>query len=514
MGNDIFADYIKNLKQNNESARPAVPYAVGRENVSAGGGSETLDVLKEISQKLTAMQTVREPQTKDQADLAVAGGMVVLPGHGVFKADVYIKDGKIQSLSQGEEVRAAKTIDASGKYVCPGLIDPHVHLGLFAPMETDMASETKAAVMGGITTTGVFFGGPASHFATFPEIEEQAGRYSYTDIIPHLVIGNEEQMREIPDYARYFGVTSFKVYMNGIPGMIPSVDDGFILDVMEQMKRTGKQCILCCHTENTHIVARALRDAKEKYGEGADVRDWMESHPAMAEEEAAMRIAYLAEKSRTPVYLVHIGTKEGIEKLRQIKPFNKYVHIETTSPYLAVTSEQFDGPLYKMEPPLRNQEDKNALWEALDDGVIDTIGTDNVCESKEEKQPERSIWDVVPGYSVVETHLASVLTEGVVNRGINIEKIISHMTKCPAETFGVYPKKGTLLPGSDADLVLIDMNVTREVHAKDLHSRSDFSIFEGRRLTGWPVMTVKGGSIVMENGMLVADAPSGHMVKR
>ena len=196
----------------------------------------------------------------------------------------------------------------------PGLIDPHVHLGLFAPMETDMASETKAAVMGGITTTGVFFGGPASHFSTFPEIEEQAGRYSYTDIIPHLVIGNEEQMREIPDYARYFGVTSFKVYMNGIPGMIPSVDDGFILDVMEQMKRTGKQCILCCHTENTHIVARALRDAKEKYGEGADVRDWMESHPAMAEEEAAMRIAYLAEKSRTPVYLVHIGTKEGIEK--------------------------------------------------------------------------------------------------------------------------------------------------------------------------------------------------------
>ena len=148
-----------------------------------------------------------------------------------------------------------------------------------------MASETKAAVMGGITTTGVFFGGPASHFSTFPEIEEQAGRYSYTDIIPHLVIGNEEQMREIPDYARYFGVTSFKVYMNGIPGMIPSVDDGFILDVMEQMKRTGKQCILCCHTENTHIVARALRDAKEKYGEGADVRDWMESHPAMAEEE-------------------------------------------------------------------------------------------------------------------------------------------------------------------------------------------------------------------------------------
>ena len=113
----------------------------------------------------------------------------------------------------------------------------------------------------------------------------------------------------------------------------------------------------------------------------------------------------LAEKSRTPVYLVHIGTKEGIEKLRQIKPFNKYVHIETTSPYLAVTSEQFDGPLYKMEPPLRNQEDKNALWEALDDGVIDTIGIDNICESKEEKQPERSIWG--RGFQITHSETAS-----------------------------------------------------------------------------------------------------------
>ncbi|BDF04992.1 dihydroorotase [[Clostridium] hylemonae] len=514
MGNDIFADYIRNLKQNKTSASPALSYAVDREPVKTDGGGETLHVLREISQKLSDMQAFQAPPAGGSADLAVKGGMVVLPGNGIFKADVFIKDGRILSLGQGEGIRAAKTVDASGKYVCPGLIDPHVHLGLFAPMETDMASETKAAVMGGITTTGVFFGGAASHFSTFPEIEEQAGRCSYTDIIPHLVIGNEEQMRELPDYARYFGVTSFKVYMNGIPGMIPSVDDGFILDVMEQMKRTGRQCILCCHTENTHIVSRALRDAKEKYGEAADVKDWMESHPAMAEEEAAVRISYLAEKSRVPVYLVHIGTREGIEKLRQIKPFNKYVHIETTSPYLSVTSEQFDGPLYKMEPPLRNAEDKNALWEALDDGVIDTIGTDNVCENRKEKQPDRSIWDVVPGYSVVETHLASVLTEGAVNRGISIETLITHMTRRPAETFGVYPQKGTLLPGSDADLVVIDMNETREVHARDLHSRSDFSIFEGRRLTGWPVMTVKGGSIVMENGMLVADAPSGHMVKR
>lgn len=514
MEKDIFAEYIKNIQSERLSSLPYKKPEV-KEVQDQPESAHTLAVLKEISQKLDGIQGRTPSYNFDEdVDLAIVGGMVVMPDCGVFPMDLYIKGGKICTMGKQDRIHAKRTMDASGKYVCPGIIDPHVHLGLFAPMETDMVSETKAAIMGGVTTIGMFCGGGQSHFTSFPEIEEQASRFSYTDIVPHLVISNEEQKRELKDYARYLGVTSFKVYMNGIPGMIPSVDDGFIMDVFAEMKQTGKECILCCHTENTHLVARALRNAKEKYAGTGDIEQWPETHPAIAEEEAVIRIAYLAEKAKVPVYLVHIGTKESVERLRQLKPYNQYLNIETTSPYLSVAGTERKDALYKMEPPLREQEDKDALWKAVADGIVDTIGTDNVCETKGEKQPELPIWEVVPGYSVLETHLASVMTEGVVKRGIDIEKIITHMTKKPAQTFGIYPQKGSLLPGSDADIVLIDMSQEREVRAVDLSSRSDFTIYEGRRLKGWPCATIKGGKVVMENGILTEAVPTGKMLKR
>lgn len=529
MGRDIFEDYIRGLSvyEKAENIPKMLPSLEDRKD--NGLAEETVHVLREISRKLDDMSRPSESRVMMQAatgtestaganlqhvDLAIINGMVVFPDSGTIQTDIYVKDGKICGIGKGSPFEADRTIDASGKYVCPGIIDPHVHLGLFAPLKTDLMSETKAAVIGGITTIGVYFGGGESHFQSFPKIEEEAERYSYTDIVPHLVIGNENQKREIRDYATYLGVTSFKVYMNGIPGMIPSVDDGFIMDVFEELKKTGKNCILCCHTENTHLVGRALRDAKERYGEEGKIEHWAGTHPSMAEEEAVMRLSYLAEKAKMPVYMVHIGTKESANRLRTLKPYNKYLHVETTSPYLSVTGEQRKDALYKMEPPLREEADKEELWKAFEDGIIDTIGTDNVCETASEKQPDLPIWDVVPGYSVVETHLASVLTEGVWKRGIGLEKLIAGMTKRPAETFGIYPQKGSLLPGSDADIVLIDLDKEQEVHASMMASRSDFSIFEGRKLRGWPVMTIKGGRVVAEGGKLAWEVPSGRMLKR
>ncbi len=525
MGRDIFAEYIKGLQSPGQSSEEEEKRAG---EVSGRGEGPALEVLREISRKLDHLSfaavgespsvskedDLYEKKRAAIVDLAVINGQVVLPDCGILQTDIYVKDGKIYALGERNDLVAKKKVDAKGKYVCPGIIDPHVHLGLFAPMETDMISETRAAVIGGITTTGVFLGGNASHFETFPVIQEQAERFSYTDIIPHLVIANEEQKREIPEYAGYLDVSSFKVYMNGIPGMIPSVDDGFIMDVFDGLKKTGKECVLCCHTENSHLVERALRMAKEKFGDRGTIEEWEDTHPEMAEEEAVMRISYLAEKAQMPVYLVHIGTKEGIERLRSIKPFNRYIHVESTSPYLAVAGSDRKDALYKMEPPLRKEEDKEALWRALEEGVIDTIGTDNVCATREEKQPWRPIWDVVPGYSVLQTHLPAVLTEGVWERGMDLERVIAHMTKRPAEIFGVYPKKGTLLPGSDADIVMIDMDKEKTVRAADLVSRSDFSIYEGRCLKGWPVMTIKGGKILAENGRLTDQRAAGHMLKR
>lgn len=503
MSRDIFSDYIQ--KQNPAAIPPP--------------DSETTAILKEISSKLDTLSLSGAAccsgcGTPQQIDLEIVNGNVVLPDNGVFKTNIYIKDGKVYSLGDQCGLKAARTVDAEGKFVVPGIIDPHVHLGIFAPIREELDTETKSALIGGITTAGCYFGGGESHCSTFPGIAEEINRHSFIDIIPHFVIGTDEQRKEIGDYIEHLGVTSFKVYMNGIPGLIGDVDDGFIMDVLEELKKSGKKCILCTHAENRDLIRRANRILKEQKGEEATIQDWTETHPDMAEEEAVIRLSFLAEKSGTPVYFVHISSKNAINKLKKVKGRSKYIHIETTSPYLSITRGDSVNNRIKMEPPFRDEDDVEALWDAVLDGVVDCIGTDNVTMTRAEKKIDDSVWDTVPGYPAVGTHLPVILHEGVAKRRVPLERVIGLMTKKPAEIFGVYPQKGTLLPGSDADVVIIDLNLEREVKASEDSSRSDFSLYEGKRLKGWPVLTVKGGEIVAENGICIAAEPEGRYLYR
>lgn len=449
-----------------------------------------------------------------EMDIAILNGQVVFPDDCVVETNVYIKDGKIQSLSD-EVLPAKKILDASGKYVAPGIIDPHIHLGLFAPLDTELATETRAAAIGGVTTQGVFFGGPQSHLDSFPDIKESINKGSYTDIIPHLVIGNETQLSELVRYAKELGVTSFKIYMNGIPGMIPHVSDAFILDVCEQMKKSGKNCILCSHTENADLVARAVKELREIKGDNAVISDWALTHPDVVEVEAVGRLARLAEVAQVPIYIVHLVSKAAVALLKEIKENNKYINVETTSPYLAVTRFDPQGNALKMEPPFKEQYDIDGLWEGVAERVIDTIGTDNVTMTIAEKNMNaESIWDIAPGYAAAEHHLTVALSEGVVKRGLPIERVLACMTKNPAQKFGIYPQKGSIKPGSDADVVIIDLDRVKEVKAAETHTRSDFSIYEGRKFQGWAVATIKNGQLIAQDGKMVDETPKGSCIER
>lgn len=358
----------------------------------------------------------------EMMDIAIMNGQVVFPDDGVVKMNVYIKDGKICSLSEAV-LPAKETIDATGKYVSPGIIDPHTHLGLFAPLDTELKTETRASMVGGITTQGVFFGGPQSHLESFPGIQESVNKYSYTDITPHLVIGNDQQLKELTTYAEKFGATSFKIYMNGIPGMIPSVSDAFILDVCEEMKKTGKNCTLCSHTENADLVARAVKHLADTKGASAVISDWALTHPDVVEVEAVDRLAHLAEVAQVPVYIVHLVSDAAMKLLKRIKVTNKYVNVETTSPYLAVTRFDPQGNALKMEPPFKEQKDVDGLWEGVAEGVIDTIGTDNVTMTIAEKNMNSAnIWEIMPGYSADEHHLPVAMSEGVIKREFRLKE--------------------------------------------------------------------------------------------
>lgn len=528
MANDIFSDYIKKQKNNalksTESKNPAK---------EQDKHDETIDILKEISSKLDvfnkAQQYVEINEAKNngsvayksamlpsefQVDLAIENGKVVIPDCGIFETSVYIKDGKIYAVGNNLHLKAKQRIDASNKYVVPGIIDPHVHLGLFAPLTDELVSETKAALVGGITTIGCYIGSKESHIKSFPSVAEKINSYSNVDIVPHFVIATDEQRKEINYYIEKYGVTSFKVYMNGIPGLIPDVDDGFILDVLSEIKKSNKKSILCCHAENRDIIRRSYNILKEEKGDSASIQDWSDTHPDMAEEEAVMRLSFLAEKSRVPVYFVHISSKNAIKRLQKIKQGNKYVNIETTSPYLSLTRNATFNNNIKMEPPFRDQDDVEELWRAVSEGVIDTIGTDNVTMTMSEKMVDDTIWNTVPGYPALETHLPVLLNEGVIKRGISLDLLIGKITKTPAEIFGIYPQKGTILPGSDADIVLIDMNMYKEVKVSETNTRSDFSLYEGKKIKGWPVLTIKNGEIVVENGRYIGSHSNGRYISR
>ena len=210
-------------------------------------------------------------------------------------------------------------------------------------------------------------------------------------------------------------------------------------------------------------------------------------------------------------YVVHSSTREAMEALAADKHPNLYV--ETTSPYLCLDTDSPIGAYGKMLPPIREPESRKALWDGIRSGLIDTIGTDNTVLTASEKQVSSGMREAGAGYPTLGTHLVSVLDEGIYRQELPIEKLVPLMTMNPARIFGVYPRKGTILPGSDADLVLVDLRAARTVDPRQLLSRSDFSLFQGRTLRGWPVATIKGGHIAAWNGQLTDDLQRGQVLE-
>jgi dihydropyrimidinase len=476
-------------------------------------------VREKVSEKIRA-GAAGAPQGQGVYDLLLAGGSVVLPEVGVLQVNVAISGGKIAALTL-DQPGARRTVDLSGKYALPGIIDPHIHLGLFVPLEKELRTETRAALIGGVTTAGCFFNQPESYLSLLGRLAEKTPGISHIDILPHLTLRESAHLDELPSY-RKAGVRSFKMYMCGIPGILPSQDDAFILKAMRRVASLAPDALLCVHAENSSIVGDGEREFMENPECAATLENWASSHPEISEEEAALRAALFAERSGVRLYLVHIGTESALRALAGLSSQRgakgeKRVFVETTSPYLTLYCDGggagSQSVRLKMTPPVRSRETAGALWKALEEGIIDTIGTDNTTLTSVEKSG--GVRNALPGYPALGTHLASVLHEGVTKRGLPIEKIVPLMTLNPARILGLYPRKGTLLPGSDADVTVVDMRAERRVVASELTGRSDFALHEGEILRGWPVMTVKDGVIVAQDGCLTGAGvvARGHLLR-
>ncbi len=350
-----------------------------------------------------------------------------------------------------------------------------------------------------------------SYFLHLPAFRRAMDETSYVDSVFHLQIFTEQQIAEMPDYARQYGVRSFKFYMSGIPGIVKSVTDDVLFVGFKQVASIGADVVACVHCETGALIERARDELVARKPEGT-LADWEDAHPAVAEALAIRTAAYLAKLAAVHLYVVHVSSRQGLDAVRAARREGGRLTAETITPFLGISSDDAIGLLAKMVPPVRTAEHRAALWEAIRDGTIDTVGTDNTSRRRASKRPEAGLHGSRPGHPSLGTHLPVLLHHGR-RHGIALERLVDLATRAPARAYGIFPRKGTIAPGSDADLVVVDLELEKVVRAEDLRGMSDFSPFEGKALRGWPVATIKAGKLVARDGEIVGE-PSGRYLPR
>ncbi len=433
---------------------------------------------------------------------------------GARRIDLVINDGRIAGhLAPGMDVEANEVIDSTGRVVLPGVIDPHTHLNLGDP-PTSFLTETRAAALHGITTIMNFLMSNDPYAEEYRQYREWGDTQSHVDYGLHAVISTREQMAELDTYINDFGISSFKFFMSfrGEEGAyigLPPIDDGLMYEVLEKLgQRPGT--VLCVHTENIEVVW-SIRKRLEESGRD-DLKAWHESRPPFTEAEAATRAMLFGRETGSTPYIVHTSTAETLAAARSFRRDGGNVYIETCPHYLSHTYESPVGTYGKQNPPLRSPEDREALWQAIADGTVDTIGSDHAARLGDRKQG--TIWSASPGQPNMPMILPVMLSEGVHTRGLPLERVAEITSANVARIFGLWPQKGSLQVGADADIAIVDMDETRTVTAAGLQGRADYSIYEGMSYTGWPVQTLVRGKTVSENGQVMASGGNGRYIYR
>jgi dihydroorotase-like cyclic amidohydrolase len=445
-----------------------------------------------------------------KADLVIRNARVVTHA-GEFHGGVATSDGRIVAVGANEALPDGhRVVDADGQVLMPGVIDPHCHLGVNYPYDEDMRDQTAAAAAGGLTTILLYIRNKEESYIPFYEERRRVGEENvHIDFGFHFGIQREEHIHEIPRIAAETGVQSFKLYfgyeeVNPI-GIVPATD-GWVYAAMRAAAELP-QGVVSVHCENTGI-ATWLKEELKATGR-QDLGAYTESRPAFCEVETVQRMIFLAELTGCPLYIVHTTAAAAPPLAELARARGVDVTIETCMHYL--TRSCYDEDLdmrAKISPPLRDRTDVEGLWQAIFAGQVRSLGSDHVPFFPKKGE---DLWSEKPGIVSFPWELPLMITEGVHKRGLPLSRLVEMNSFTPARRFGLYPKKGALQPGADADLVLVDLETEREV----VHEGKGTCIYEGMMLKGWPTMTVSHGRVVYENGEVDPEAAgSGECVTR
>jgi dihydropyrimidinase len=461
-------------------------------------------------------------------DLIIRSDRVVTPA-GVAACDVAIAGGRIAAVAAAKAFRAEdakRLVDATGAIVMPGGIDPHVHCKWYSPQPdgtviyTDPPSVVSRAALWGGTTTLIDFA-RWTHGRTIRQaIEDRHADWRgqcYCDYSFHVMVEGElppELFDEIGDAVRA-GYPTIKIFTTDIT---PSrrgrmVDFGDIWEVFKAVAEAGGMCVM--HGEDNdivmHMYEKLIREGRVGFEHLAEV------HNALSEDLSFRRVLTLARNVPGIVlYFMHVSAESGVDAIREARAAGLPVYAETLHQYLMYTSEDYkrpNGQIYHTYPSLKSQQDQDALWAGAADGTIHTIATDEVCCALNVKTIGRRIDDTTGGNVGVEPRIGIMYTEMVGRRGYTLERFVDLVSTNAAKIMGLYPRKGAIAAGADADLCVLDPS-RRFTIAKEILHEQDYSPWEGHEVHAWPAMTVLRGKVVVENGRFSADPGDGEYLYR
>lgn len=451
-----------------------------------------------------------------EIDLRLAGGSVLLPDGAFHDVDVLVSGGRIAGVTApGAGTAAGETVSVAGLTVLPGACDVHIHLGHGSDISRprvpgDAASETGAAATGGVTTVIPYVMSPDPYLPVFDELREITSAGARVDYGFHFVIATDAQLAELPELIAK-GAPTAKLFMNirGSEGErlgLPGTDDGFLFRLLECLHDHGG--MLCPHPENIE-VAWVLRDrvlGDDPEGKGG-LASWNATRPGFVEADALQRACYFGRVTDTPVYGVHTSSAEALAAAVAQRNAGARVTIETCVHYLTHDTTSAVGVIGKVNPPLRTPADREALWQGIAAGEIDTIATDHIHRPVASK--DGGIWKAQPGFPGLDAFLPALFTEGHHRRGIPLARLAMMVTAAPARAMGLAPAKGAIVPGADADFAILDMNAPWTVGKASLATDAGYSIYEGHEMACQVRHAIVRGRFALRDGGLQPDAIGG-----
>lgn len=456
--------------------------------------------------------------------LLITNGRVITASDD-YVADVYCENGTIAAIGTNlpaHRFQADRTIDASGRYVMPGGIDVHTHLAMPFGGTTsadDFETGTIAAAFGGTTSLVDFaiqYRGQTMRHALDEWMRKASGKavidYSFHMIVTELP---DAGLGDMDRLVRDEGITSFKLFM-AYPGVF-MVDDATIFRALRKTGENGG--LVCMHAENGGVIDLLVQEALRQ-GHTAPKYHAL-TRPPRAEGEATGRAIALAEMAGVPIYIVHLSSADALQKVREARDMGLPAYAETCPQYLFLSYDNyeepgFDGAKYVMSPPLREKWHQDFLWKGLEKNDLQVISTDHCpfCMSEQKELGKDDFSKIPNGAPGIETRLTLVHNGGVRQGRISLNRFVQLCSTTPAKMFGLFPRKGTIAVGSDADIVIFDPEKKQTLSVKSLHMRVDYNPYEGTTVQGAPSFVISQGNVIIEGDKFVGTKGAGRFLKR